>query len=85
MYEGCCEEIAVTLLIVIMNILVMYLLLIQLKSYYSQSMKLLNPSVLEKLFLEDQPIYTKVKDEPPTRYLKSSSIKQCNGCKWLYN
>ena len=36
-----------------------------------------------KLFIDHQPIYTKVKDEPPTRYLKSSSIKHAmvaNGC-----
>jgi glucose-1-phosphate adenylyltransferase len=53
------------------------------EAYYSQSMKLLNPSVWEKLFIDHQPIYTKVKDEPPTRYLKSSSIKHsmvANGC-----
>ena len=53
------------------------------ESLYSESMKLLNPSVWNKLFLEHQPIYTKVKDEPPTRYLKSSSIKNAmvaNGC-----
>jgi len=53
------------------------------ESYYSESMKLLNPSVWEKLFLNTQPIYTKVKDEPPTHYLKNSSIKHsmiANGC-----
>ncbi len=53
------------------------------ESFYSESMKLLNPSVWNNLFLDHQPIYTKVKDEPPTRYLKSSLIKHAmvaNGC-----
>jgi glucose-1-phosphate adenylyltransferase len=53
------------------------------ESFYSESMKLLNPSVWNKLFSDHQPIYTKVKDEPPTRYLKSASIKHAmvaNGC-----
>jgi glucose-1-phosphate adenylyltransferase len=52
-------------------------------SYYAASMQILHPSVWEKLFLTTQPIYTKVKDEPPTRYLKGSSIKHsmiANGC-----
>ena len=53
------------------------------KSYYSTSMSLLEPSVWKTLFLKDQPIYTKVKDEPPTRYLKGSSVQNsmiANGC-----
>jgi glucose-1-phosphate adenylyltransferase len=53
------------------------------ESFYVESMKLLNPSEWNKLFIDHQPIYTKVKDEPPTRYLKSSSIKHAmvaNGC-----
>lgn len=53
------------------------------QSYYEASMQILYPSVWEKLFLTTQPIYTKVKDEPPTRYLKGSSIKHsmiANGC-----
>ena len=67
----------------IMSIRDIYLLLIQSSRYYVESMKLLNPSEWNKLFIDHQPIYTKVKDEPPTRYLKSSSIKHAmvaNGC-----
>jgi glucose-1-phosphate adenylyltransferase len=53
------------------------------QSYYEASMMILQPSVWENIFLPEQPIYTKVKDEPPTRYLKGSSVKHsmvANGC-----
>ncbi|MDQ0273841.1 sugar phosphate nucleotidyltransferase [Cytobacillus purgationiresistens] len=52
-------------------------------SYFQASMELLNPSVWKALFLIDQPIFTKVKDEPPTRYLNGSSVRNsivANGC-----
>ncbi|OLS35802.1 sugar phosphate nucleotidyltransferase [Bacillus sp. MRMR6] len=51
--------------------------------YYSTSLNLLNTDVWKQLFLKDQPIITKVKDEPPTRYLKGSSVSNtmiANGC-----
>lgn len=44
------------------------------KDYYSTNMSLLNPEIWKQLFLEDRPILTKVKDEPPTHYLKSASV-----------
>jgi glucose-1-phosphate adenylyltransferase len=53
------------------------------ETYFSASMKLLNPSIWSQLFLNHQPIYTKVKDEPPTRYVKGGSVKHsmiANGC-----
>ena len=53
------------------------------ESYYSVSMELLQHSVRRDLFLITQPIYTKVKDEPPTRYRKGSVVKNsliANGC-----
>jgi glucose-1-phosphate adenylyltransferase len=53
------------------------------KSYYSTSMNLLKPEVWKMLFVKDQPIYTKVKDEPPTRYLRESLVRNsmiANGC-----
>ncbi|MBU8879869.1 glucose-1-phosphate adenylyltransferase [Bacillus sp. FJAT-29790] len=52
-------------------------------SYFSASMNLLDPQVWKNLFLKTQPIYTKVKDEPPTRYLKGVSVHHsmiANGC-----
>jgi glucose-1-phosphate adenylyltransferase len=53
------------------------------QSYYAASMRILHRSVWENIFITEQPIYTKVKDEPPTRYLKGSSVKHsmvANGC-----
>jgi glucose-1-phosphate adenylyltransferase len=53
------------------------------QNYYSTSMNLLQPDVWKQLFLKEQPIITKVKDEPPTRYLKGSVVKNAmiaNGC-----
>jgi glucose-1-phosphate adenylyltransferase len=43
-------------------------------NYYLASMELLNPMVWKQLFLQDRPILTKVKDEPPTRYSKSAVV-----------
>nr|WP_278251049.1 sugar phosphate nucleotidyltransferase [Cytobacillus praedii] len=53
------------------------------KSYFAASMELLTPEVWNKLFQKDHPILTKVKDEPPTRYLKGASVHHsiiANGC-----
>lgn len=53
------------------------------KNYYSTSLSLLQPDAWKNLFLKEQPVYTKVKDEPPTRYLKGSEVKNsmiANGC-----
>jgi glucose-1-phosphate adenylyltransferase len=53
------------------------------EDYYSTSLNLLNSDVWKQLFLKEQPIITKVKDEPPTRYLKGSSVNNAmiaNGC-----
>lgn len=54
-----------------------------LESYYTISMELLKHSVRRDLFLITQPIYTKVKDEPPTRYRKGAAVNNAliaNGC-----
>lgn len=53
------------------------------EKYFTHSLELLNPSVWNALFLKDRPILTKVKDEPPTRYGKSSKVHRAfvaNGC-----
>jgi glucose-1-phosphate adenylyltransferase len=53
------------------------------ENYFSTSMKLLETDVWKQLFIKDQPIITKVKDEPPTMYLKGSLVKNAmiaNGC-----
>lgn len=43
-------------------------------TYYAASMELLNREIWEKLFLQERPILTKVKDEPPTRYTSSAVV-----------
>lgn len=53
------------------------------QNYFSTSMNLLQSNVWKQLFLKEQPIYTKVKDEPPTKYVKGSSVQNAmiaNGC-----
>lgn len=53
------------------------------KKYYTHSMELLQPTVWKQLFLQSDPIYTKVKDEPPTKYTKNGVVKNsiiANGC-----
>lgn len=51
--------------------------------YYRHSMELLRPDVWHELFFRSGPIYTKVKDEPPTRYHRSANVSHslvANGC-----
>jgi glucose-1-phosphate adenylyltransferase len=53
------------------------------EKYFSSSMNLLKTDVWKKLFIKEQPILTKVKDEPPTKYIKGSVVKNAmiaNGC-----
>ncbi|MFP7443847.1 sugar phosphate nucleotidyltransferase [Bacillus infantis] len=53
------------------------------ESYYLARMSMLEPETFNKLFRKDQPVYTKVKDEPPARYLKGAGVKNsmvANGC-----
>lgn len=53
------------------------------ENYFSTSMKLLESNVWKQLFIKELPIFTKVKDEPPTKYSKGSSVKNAmvaNGC-----
>lgn len=44
-------------------------------NYYSHSLSLLNPNIWKELFLRNRPIYTKVKDEAPTKYSKDAYVK----------
>lgn len=55
-----------------------------LASYYHNNMNLLKPEVWKELFFQPGSIYTKVKDEPPARYLESSKVSNslvANGCR----
>ena len=52
-------------------------------SYFENSMALLDKNVRDGLFLEDTPIYTKVRDEAPSYYGEGSRISNCivaDGC-----
>ena len=44
------------------------------KSYFDENMKLLKDENLDSLFLGN-PIYTKVRDDNPTRYINGSKAK----------
>lgn len=53
------------------------------KKYYETSMEFLQPAIWKNFFQKDQPIFTKVMDEPPTLYAKDASIQNsmiANGC-----
>lgn len=55
-----------------------------LSSYYHNSMNLLDSDVWKGLFYQPGPIFTKVKDEPPARYLGNSKVTNsliANGCR----
>ncbi|MBC2397351.1 glucose-1-phosphate adenylyltransferase [Clostridium tetanomorphum] len=52
-------------------------------SYFKANMNMLNENIRKELFYENGLIYTKVKDEPPTKYGECSSIHNsliANGC-----
>lgn len=53
-----------------------------LKSYFDENMKLLNDDNLDALF-SGNPIYTKIRDDNPTRYIddaKASNVLVADGC-----
>jgi glucose-1-phosphate adenylyltransferase len=52
-------------------------------SYFSNSMDILQPEIWKQVFVKDNPIFTKVKDEPPTRYTSTAFVQNsmiANGC-----
>ncbi|PLS09641.1 sugar phosphate nucleotidyltransferase [Neobacillus cucumis] len=54
-----------------------------LSNYYQNSLELLQPTVWKQVFTKNEPIFTKVKDEPPTRYKKDAKVTNsmiANGC-----
>ena len=51
------------------------------KSYFDESMRLLNPDNVAALFC--RPVYTKIRDDAPTRYAMDSHVRDCmvaDGC-----
>lgn len=54
-----------------------------LKDYFSSMMRLLDPDTIQQLLFEPNEVYTKLKDEPPTKYLETADVKNsliANGC-----
>ena len=54
-----------------------------LKSYFDENMRLLDPANLAQLFVEKRPVYTKIRDDNPTCYMAGSSVKNslvADGC-----
>ncbi|MCM3118680.1 sugar phosphate nucleotidyltransferase [Neobacillus sp. MER 74] len=54
-----------------------------LQSYYQNSLDLLQPTVWKQVFTKNEPIFTKVKDEPPTQYKNAAKVTNsmiANGC-----
>ncbi len=52
-------------------------------SYYRSNMRMLSSDVSDALFRSERPIYTKIKDEPPTIYVKGCSVSNsliADGC-----
>lgn len=45
------------------------------ESYYQASMNILNPEIWKQIYLRERPVFTKVKDEPPTRYLQGATVR----------
>lgn len=53
------------------------------QTYFSHSMKVLNPAIRDELFYKNTTILTKVKDSVPTKYLENANVKNsiiADGC-----
>jgi glucose-1-phosphate adenylyltransferase len=53
------------------------------KNYYKASMEMLNPKVTKELFFNHGLIFTKIKDEAPTKYFDGAKVNNAlisNGC-----
>ncbi|MCE4051245.1 MULTISPECIES: sugar phosphate nucleotidyltransferase [Bacillaceae] len=52
-------------------------------AYFEVSKEILRAETWNQLFIKERPIFTKVKDEPPTRYTSTGEVKNsmiANGC-----
>ena len=53
------------------------------QSYFNFNMDVLNPDVRHELFKENRPVYTKVRDELPARYMEDAEVSHsmvADGC-----
>ena len=54
-----------------------------LQSYFDENMRLLDPANRAALFSEKKPVYTKIRDDAPTRYVQGCRVKNvlaADGC-----
>ena len=54
-----------------------------LKSYFDENMRLLEGDNMDRLFDPARPIYTKIRDDNPTRYVQGAKVTNCiiaDGC-----
>lgn len=57
--------------------------IVSLQSYFQHSMSLLDPEIWQELFFQSGYIYTKVKDEPPSKYMPCAQVSNslvAGGC-----
>lgn len=57
--------------------------IIDMKSYFDENMKMLDDGNVDALFSAGNPIYTKIRDDNPSRYIngsKASNIMAADGC-----
>ena len=45
------------------------------ETYYHRSMEMLEPGVMDRLFIDDRPIMTKAHDTPPAKYASGSTVR----------
>lgn len=53
------------------------------RSYFDENMKMLDDANVDALFYHGAPIYTKIHDDPPTRYMDGAKVKNAmvaDGC-----
>ncbi len=53
------------------------------KAYFNANMAMLNPAVRSRLFLDERPVFTKVRDEVPAHYTTSALVRNsllADGC-----
>ncbi len=53
------------------------------QSYFKFNMEVIRPEIRNSLFCDDRPVYTKLRDEMPARYLESASVSDsivADGC-----
>ena len=61
----------------------MWLCVCDMKSYFDENLKLIDEKNLDALFPKNSPVYTKIRDDNPTRYVTGSKVENsilADGC-----